>query len=146
MVAKANRLRKLGRAAARGVTLVEVLIVLAIMALIAGGATALLFPEFKKAQIKTAVLSAAEIKKSTQTYIELDLAGNTDKCPTVNDLVEAKKLEKGKTDDPWGQPFKIHCDGGDITVTSNGRDRKEGTPDDVKDDFKPADVERVAKL
>jgi len=148
MMAKVNRnrIRRLGRAAARGVTLVEVLIVLAIMAIIAGGATALVFPRYKESQVKAAVLSAQEIKKTTQTYIELDLSGNSEKCPTVQELVDAKRLEKGKTDDPWGQPFKIHCDGSDISVSSVGRDRKEGTPDDVKDDFKPADVQRVANL
>ena len=146
MMAKANRnrIRRPGRAAARGVTLVEVLIVLAIMALIAGVGATLLFPRYKESQIKAAVLSAQEIKKTTQTYIELDLNGNTETCPTVQDLVKAKRLEK--TDDPWGQPFKIHCEGSDISVSSPGRDRKEATADDVKDDFKPADIQRVANL
>jgi general secretion pathway protein G len=141
-----NRIRRLGRAAARGVTLVEVLIVLAIMAIIAGGATALVFPRLKESRVKAAVLSAGEIKKTAMSYIEIDLNGNMDKCPSVQDLVDAKRLEKGKTDDPWGQPFKVHCGDGDISVTSSGADRKEGTPDDIKDDFRPADVDRVAKM
>ncbi|MBK9262448.1 MAG: type II secretion system protein [Polyangiaceae bacterium] len=131
------------RAAARGVTLVEVLIVLAIMAIIAGGATALVFPRFKESQIKGAVLSAGVIKTAAQSYMHLDSAGA---CPSIKDLVDAKQIDGKKTDDPWGTQFKIACDGDEITVSSAGRDRKEGTPDDIKDDFKDADIKRVAGL
>ena len=94
------------RRAARGVTLVEVLIVLAIMALIAGSAVFLVFPELAKAKISTTALSAATIKKAAELYINIDGASN---CPTVDDLVNSRKLEKGKTNDSWGTPFKIEC-------------------------------------
>lgn len=137
----ARRIRRLRKA--RGVTLVEVLIVLAIMALIAGSAVFLVFPQLAKAKIDTTVLSAQTIKKAAQLYIEIDGATN---CPTVDDLVNAKKLEKGKTQDPWGSPFKIECKEGDINVLSAGKDRKEGTPDDIRDDFTKADIQKVANL
>ncbi len=138
----ARRIRRLKKA--RGVTLVEVLIVLAIMALIAGSAVFLVFPQLAKAKIDTTVLSAQTIKKAAQLYIEIDGATN---CPTVDDLVNAKKLEKGKTMDSWGSPFKIECKEGDeIRVLSAGKDRKEGTPDDVRDDFTKADIQKVANL
>ncbi len=138
----ARRIRKLRKA--RGVTLVEVLIVLAIMALIAGSAVFLVFPQLAKAKIDTAVLSAQTIKKAAELYNNIDGATN---CPTVDDLVNAKKLEKGKTQDPWGTAFKIECKEGDeIRVLSAGKDRKEGTPDDVRDDFTKADIQKVANL
>jgi general secretion pathway protein G len=60
--------------------------------------------------------------------------------------VTSKKLDGKRTDDPWGLPYKIVCGEGEIRVISFGRDRKEGTPDDVRDDFKPADVKRVKEL
>jgi general secretion pathway protein G len=138
-----NRIRNVKKAAQRGVTLVEVLIVLAIMAIIAGGATTLVFPRYKESQIKGAVLSAGVIKTAAQSYMHLDSAGG---CPTIKDLTEARQIDAKKVDDPWGTQFKISCDGDEITVTSAGRDRKEGTPDDIKDDFKDADVKRVAAL
>lgn len=138
-----NRIRNVKKAAARGVTLVEVLIVLAIMAIIAGGATALVFPRLKESRVKGAVLSAGVIKTAAQSYMHLDSAGG---CPSIKDLVDAKQLDGSKTDDPWGTPFKIACDGDEITVTSSGADRKDGTPDDVKDSFKDADIKRVAGL
>jgi len=138
------RLRALKRRGKRGVTLVEVLIVLAIMALIAGSAVFLVFPQLAKARIDTAVLSAQTIKKAVELYKNIDGA---DGCPTVDDLVNSRKLEKGKTNDPWGTPYKIECKEGDeIRVSSSGKDKKDGTPDDVKDDFTKADIERVSKL
>jgi general secretion pathway protein G len=139
----ANRIRMVKKAAQRGVTLVEVLIVLAIMAIIAGGATALVFPRLKESRVKQTVLSAGVIKTSAQSYMHLDSAGG---CPSVKDLIDAKQIDGKKTEDPWGTQFKISCDGDEITVTSAGADRKEGTPDDIKDDFRDADVKRVSAL
>ena len=139
----ANRIRNLKKAAQRGVTLVEVLIVLAIMAIIAGGAVTLVFPRLKESRVKQAVLSAGVIKTAAQSYMHLDSAGG---CPTIKDLVDGKQIDGKKTDDPWGTQFKIGCEGDEITVTSSGADRKDGTPDDVKDDFKDADIKRVSGL
>jgi general secretion pathway protein G len=138
-----NRIRNVKKAAQRGVTLVEVLIVLAIMAIIAGGAVTLVFPRLKESRVKQTVLSAGVIKTAAQSYMHLDSAGG---CPTIKDLVDGKQIDGKKTDDPWGMQFKIACDGDEITVTSSGQDKKDGTPDDVKDDFKDADVKRVAAL
>ncbi|HMY17603.1 MAG TPA: type II secretion system protein GspG, partial [Polyangium sp.] len=71
---------------------------------------------------------------------------SSDGCPTLKDLISAKQLDGKKTDDPWGQPFIVHCDGQAVSVSSSGADRKEGTPDDVLDHFKDADIVRVADL
>jgi general secretion pathway protein G len=144
MSAAKNRVRRLGRAVQRGVTLVEVLIVVAIMGIIAGGAAYLVFPEFKKARIKTAVVGAGVIKQAAEVYRELE--SSSDACPTIQDLVNAKKIDGKKTEDPWGMTYKVKCEEGEIRVVSPGNDRKEGTPDDVRDDFKPSDIEKVAKL
>lgn len=138
-----NRIRNVKRAAQRGVTLVEVLIVLAIMAIIAGGAVTLVFPRLKESRVKQAVLSAGVIKTAAQSYMHLDGGGA---CPSIKDLVDGKQIDGKKTDDPWGTQFKISCEGDEITVMSSGQDKKDGTPDDVKDDFKDADIKRVAAL
>jgi general secretion pathway protein G len=128
----------------RGVTLVEVLIVLAIMALISGSAVFLVFPALAEAKIDTAVLSAQTVRKAAELYINIDGA---DGCPTVDDLVNSRKLEKGKTNDPWGTPYKITCgEASEIRVSSAGKDKKEGTADDVRDNMTKAEIKAVGKL
>jgi len=125
----------------RGVTLVEVLIVVAIMAVIAGGATLLIIPSFKKAKVQSAKVGAEAVRQAVELYQSDSDAGE---CPQVKDLVDAKKLPANKTDDPWGKPYKVLCDEGEIHVVSLGKDGQEGTPDDVRDDFKPSDIKRVS--
>lgn len=130
------------RIGARGVTLVEVLIVVSIMAVISGAAALFAVPQFKLAKLKTGVTGCATVKAAVDLY-QVDSTG--DACPTVQDLVAAKKLEASKTEDPWGMPYKIICTDADIKVISFGADRKEGTPDDLRDDFKAADIQRLNK-
>jgi len=140
-----TELARRARTRRRGVTLVEVLIVVAIMAVISGGATLLIFPQFKKAKIQAAKVGAEAVKQAAELYLNMD--ADTDACPTVQDLIQSKKLDAKKTDDPWNKPYRIVCgEGGELRVHSNGPDGKEGTPDDVRDDFKPSDIKRVAEL
>jgi general secretion pathway protein G len=121
-----------------------VLIVVAIMAVIAGGATLLVFPQFKKAKVKSAVLGAGTIKQAADLYLNTSAA--SDACPSLQDLIGAKTIDAKKTDDPWGSPYKIVCVEGDLRVTSPGADRKEGTADDLRDDLKPSEVEKIGNL
>jgi general secretion pathway protein G len=129
------------RGRSRGVTLVEVLIVVAIMSVIAGGATILVFPLYKESRIKVAVIGCNTVKEAAELYQNLDAI--SDECPTVQDLVAARKLDPKKLDDPWGVPYAIRCESGDVHVVSAGNDRKEGTADDLRDDFRAADIKRV---
>jgi general secretion pathway protein G len=139
-----TRRRVAARALARGVTLVEVLIVVAIMAVIAGGATMLVFPALKKSRIKACQLEAEQIKTAARLHQELDGS----ECPTVQDLVNNKSIDGEKAADPWGSTYKIKCDGSEMQVISPGADKKDGTPDDVRDNFpiKQSDVDKIANL
>jgi general secretion pathway protein G len=138
------RLRRLGRVAARGVTLVEVLIVVAIMAVISGGVTLVAFPLYKESRIKIAVQGCSTVRQAAELYQNLE--GAADVCPTMQDLINSKKLDAKRTDDPWNTVYKIDCSEGEIHVFSAGNDRKFGTQDDLRDDFKDADVKRVKAL
>jgi len=125
--AMTQRLRRLRRAASRGVTLVEVLIVVAIMALIAGGVSFLVLPRYREAQVKTAKTNARNIRNVATTHVAMK--GD---CPTVQSMIADKELDSaGDTKDPWGGDFTVKCEGDDITVTSPGPDKKDGSPDDV---------------
>jgi general secretion pathway protein G len=117
------------RAAARGVTLVEVLIVVAIMSLIATTVVVAVIPKFQGAQRDTALNSAREVRNAVTRW---RATRGGDQCPTVPQLVADKEIDTAsKTDDPWGSPFKIVCTEDEVIVTSLGADKKEGTQDDL---------------
>ena len=125
------------RAARRGVTLIEILIVLAIVGLIAGGVAVVAVPKYQEAQKKQAQIDARTIHPAAEKY-RVDHTGEG--CPTVELLRDKNELSKSsKITDPWDSPYKILCGDEDVTVLSLGPDKKEGTADDIRiPDLTPA--------
>lgn len=118
------------RALSRGVTLIEILIVLAIVGLIAGGVAVVAVPKYQEAQKKQAQTDARTIHPAAEKY-RVDHPGEP--CPTVELLREKKELSAAsKITDPWDTPYKILCGDDDIAVLSMGPDKKEGTADDIR--------------
>lgn len=118
------------RAVERGVTLVEVMIVVAILAMVAGGATVFALPRYRDAQIKSAETWARTIRAAVQNW---QSSTNETSCPTISQLVQEKHLDSGtSTQDPWGQSFTLTCTEDEIFVLSNGPDKKKGTKDDIQ--------------
>ena len=116
----------------QGFTLLEIMVVLAIIGLIVGSVGVMVFNRFKKAQVQTAKTRVTEISNATTQFM-LD---NNNSCPrSLDDLVSQKYLKKG-IKDPWGKDFIFRCPGQNDTdgadVISAGPDKQEGTPDDVK--------------
>jgi general secretion pathway protein G len=115
---------------ARGVTLVEVLIVVAIVAMVAGGVTVFALPRYREAQVRSAETWARTIRAAIQNW---QAASNETGCPTVSQLVQEKHLDPGtSTKDPWGQDFTLNCTEDEVFVSSNGPDKKKGTKDDIQ--------------
>jgi general secretion pathway protein G len=118
------------RALARGVTLFEVLIVVAILAMVASGVAVFALPKFREAQIKQAETGARVIRGAIQNWQRVN---NEVSCPTVSQLVQEKELDSANsTDDPWQQPYILQCTDDDVVVASSGPDKKRGTPDDIR--------------
>jgi general secretion pathway protein G len=116
----------------RGMTLLEIMIVIALIGLVMGSIGFGLNAYFKKGQIKTAKIAANQISQAAQQY----MMENNSNCPnSVDDLVSNKNLAK-KPKDPWGREYTLKCPGtGDpdgVDVMSTGPDRQEGTADDIK--------------
>ena len=116
----------------RGFTLLEIMVVLAIIGLIVGSVGVMVFNRFKKAQVQTAKTRVTEISNATTQFM-LD---NNNTCPRgLDELVSQKYLKKGLKD-PWGKDFIFRCPGTSDTdgadVASAGPDKQEGTQDDVK--------------
>ncbi len=121
--------RALRRAHARGVTLVEILIVLAIVGLIAGGIAVYAVPKFQQAQKDNTRNSLKALHAVTEAW----RANHGNDCPTVQRLKEEKELAASSDiNDAWGDPYKIQCDDDATTVVSWGPDKKEGTQDDIR--------------
>lgn len=122
-------LKRARRAAARGVTLIEILIVLAIVGLIAGGVAVVAIPKFAQAQKDTAKTDTRTIHPVAEKY-RIDHPGQ---CPTVEQLRAEKEISAtSKITDPWDTPYAIRCADEETYVLSFGPDKKEGTADDIR--------------
>ena len=120
------------RTAEAGMTMLEIMIVLAIIGLVMSVVGVGVFQSFKKAQKKIAQVAVNEIASKTVQY----MTDNNNECPkSVDDLVAQKYMPK-KQKDPWNHDFILRCPGtanvDGIDVVSLGPDGQEGTPDDIK--------------
>lgn len=113
----------------RGVTLFEVLIVVAILAMVAGGVAVFALPRFRESQITQAEKDARIIRQAVQQW---QATNSETSCPTMSQLVQEKHLDSAQNlNDPFGQPYTITCTDDDVVVTSSGPDKKKGTKDDI---------------
>jgi general secretion pathway protein G len=139
LAARATR-RAGKRATQAGVTLVEVLIVVAIMALLASGVGFFAVPKYKQAQIDTALQSARGLRTAIQDWQRLN---NETICPTMSQLVEGKQVDSAAvTSDPWAQEWIFACTDDEVFVQSAGPDKKSGTADDLSIPKVAAETER----
>lgn len=111
-----------------GMTLIEIMIVITIFAMIAGGVAVALLPQLEKARIKTTKTDAQGLRSAVMLYV----ADNPRACPTVEELVSERYLDGSKrTSDAWDTPFQISCENGEISVLSAGPDLQFNTEDDI---------------
>ena len=121
-----------------GMTLIEIMIVLAIIALVMG---LLVGPAVINQLQKVKVDTARQMTKQIEgAYAKWQVEAVDKDCPdSIDDLKQG--LGKKKTDtvkDPWGHEYILKC--GDqapeecegFCVLSMGKDGKEGTGDDIK--------------
>jgi general secretion pathway protein G len=118
------------RRASRGVTLVEVLIVVAIMALVATAVGVAAIKFYEEARRKAARTNAIALRDAVKGFW---ITNDTTQCPTVAELIsEGVVDEASPRTDPWGTPWRIECTGVSAIVSSNGSDRQPGTEDDIR--------------
>ncbi len=111
-----------------GFTLIEIMIVITIFAMMAGGVAVALLPQLEKARLKTTKTDAQGMRSAVMLYV----ADNPRGCPTVEELVSERYLDATRrTTDAWDTPFQISCEDGDVAVVSAGPDLEFNTEDDI---------------
>jgi general secretion pathway protein G len=117
------------RLAQQGMTLIEIMIVVVIMALVATGVGIAVIPQLQKAKVQNTKGAVQTVRSAVALYI----ATNNADCATMDQLIQDKAIDKStSTKDAWDQDFQIECDGTEVTVTSAGPDKEFGTADDIK--------------
>jgi general secretion pathway protein G len=109
-------------------TLIEIMIVITIFAMIAGGVAVALLPQLDKARVKSSKTDAQALRSAVMLYV----ADNPRECPTVEDLISERYLDGSRrTTDAWDTDFQISCEDGEIAVVSAGPDLEFNTEDDI---------------
>lgn len=110
-------------------TLIEILVVITIMALVAGAVGASVFGALRDAKAKQARTDASSLSAAALRF-RLDHT----RCPTsTEELVEAGYLQRhGRTTDPWENDFAYECEADDVIAVSAGPDGTFGNEDDVR--------------
>lgn len=111
-----------------GMTLVEIMIVMVIMALVTAAASFAILPRLRDAKVKATQQDAKKISSAAEMYMS-----EHDDCPTVEKLVQAKILSnRNRTVDAWDHPYTIDCEEDGAIVKSAGPDGQTGTDDDIE--------------
>lgn len=110
--------------------MLEIIVAIAIIAMISAGIAVAVVIQKEKADIRITTVNASAIRMGIKSWwIDHD----TSSCPDVRALVADGVIDRGKVDrDAWGQPWRIQCEALDATIVSMGPDRRPDTEDDIR--------------
>jgi general secretion pathway protein G len=122
--------RNKGIRGSRGFSLIEIVVAIAIIAMISAALTVGIVATKKKSDIKLCTSNAQTIRMAVKSWW-MDHDSGT--CPNLKMLVADGALDRGKVDlDAWGQPWRVKCDENDVTIISLGPDKTADTEDDIR--------------
>ncbi len=112
-----------------GMTLIEIMVVVAIISLILGGVGVMAFNRFKDAQVDTARNQCVTLAGAVLQY-KVQKRG---KCPKSLQDLKAAGFTNQVGKDPWGNEYEFKCPGEnqEVDVISGGPDNEIGTEDDI---------------
>ena len=115
--------RSKGRRTARGMTLIEIMVVLVILGLIASAVVIAVFPQLQKARVDRTTLDIGNIDSGLKLY-NARKGKFPDTATGLKALVDMEILDK-MPKDAWGNDYVYTLENGRPVVTSYGAD---GTP------------------
>jgi general secretion pathway protein G len=122
--------RRRRRRHSRGMSMIEVLLVVALMGLISAAVVTGVMKSGTNAKVGIATTGARQLHASAEQW---SVTHGDGECPTVSRMMDDGLIsETASTNDPWNKPYRIVCDGGKIRVYSSGPDRKDGNEDDIR--------------
>jgi len=110
-------------------TLIEIMVVVAIISLIVGGVGVMAFNRYRDAQIQ----NTRNQTRTLQQAIEQYRTAKRGKCPKTLEELRASGFVSRVPKDAWGNPFRFTCPGEmtSVDVVSVGEDGEPGTDDDI---------------
>jgi general secretion pathway protein G len=124
--------RRAAAAAAKGMTLIEIMVVIAIIGIVMTAVGVGVVPQLNKARIKAAAAQLNTIENAMTTYtLDADTPNSLDVLTQgAGAVLKTKQLK-----DPWNQLFIYTYPSSDnereYDLCSNGPDKKAGTEDDI---------------
>jgi general secretion pathway protein G len=117
------------RAKSRGLTLVELVIVITIIGVLTAAISIGVLKAQGTANKGAARTACNTVRQATMQWMAVHPGQD---CPSVDQLKTEKDLDTGfNSRDPWGGLYKVSCDAEEISCSSPGPDKKEGTDDDI---------------
>lgn len=119
------------RRARRGFSLIEVVVAIAIIAMVSGGVVIAVMKHKESSDRKMTAVNAGAIRNGVSTWW---IDHQSSECPDVKALIADGAIDRSKATkgDAWGQPWKIVCENHEATVISRGPDKTPDTPDDIR--------------
>ncbi len=115
------------RQRARGMTLIEIIVVITILSLLMAAVGVAVIPRLEEAKVSRAKLDVANIKDAMKTYY-LKAGKYPDTGTGIRALVDANILERIPVD-PWDHEFVYMNEGGKPVIVSYGKDGAPGGTD-----------------
>ena len=120
------------RGAGHGFTLLEIMVVIAIISLLTTGVAVGALRMLRDAEDDQAKNNASAIASVAEAFV---IVHRSQSCPTPEELKRDGLLSgRSKVEDPWGTPYRIQCEPDYAIAISAGRDGIFDTSDDVRSD------------
>ena len=113
----------------RGMTLIEIMVVIAILGMMAAAVSISVMQHYGDAQRKTVALDFKTLESQLDLYI-VQRGGLPSQSDGLKLLVQAG-ISREIPKDPWGHPYQYAVNGGEVTLTSYGSDGEPGGSDDI---------------